>query len=319
MKEIFISSLEVGETITSFFMLKELNIRVGSNGKKYCDMTLADKSGEITAKKWDISEDDENLFGSFPEYAIVKVKGTITEWQTQKQMKVTLIREANDQDPIEMMDYVRCAPEDPEEMYEFILSKAESLGDEDFKKICVKLLTENKDRLLYYPAASKNHHAEMAGLLYHVKRMLMSGEKLCDVYTYLNKDLVMCGVIIHDIEKLNEIESNEYGISPGYSFEGQMLGHLVQGVKKIDQVCSELDVPSEKAIMLEHMMISHHYEPEYGSPRKPMFAEAELLHYLDIVDARMYDYEYALEAMEEGQVSDRIWTLDNRRIYKQTF
>ena len=114
-------------------------------------------------------------------------------------------------------------------MYAYILEKAENFQDEDLKKLCVKMLTENKEKLMYYPAAQKNHHAEMAGLLYHIKRMLMNGERMCQVYTMLNQDLVLAGVILHDMEKLNEIESNELGISSGYSFEGQMLGHLIQG------------------------------------------------------------------------------------------
>jgi 3'-5' exoribonuclease len=156
----------------------------------------------------------------------------------------------------------------------------------------------------------------MAGLLYHVKRMLMMGQKACDVYTNLNRDLVLAGVILHDMEKINEIESNELGISTGYSFEGKMLGHLVQGVKMIDKLAEELNVPREKAIMLEHMIISHHYEPEFGSPKKPLFPEAEMLHYLDVLDTKMFDMQEAVEKTEPGEFSDRIWTLDNRTIYR---
>ena len=159
----------------------------------------------------------------------------------------------------------------------------------------------------------------MGGLLYHIKRMLMAGERLCEVYTGLNRDLVMCGVVIHDMEKLNEIESNELGISPGYSFEGQLLGHIVQGVREVEKMTAKIPgFPREKAIMLEHMILAHHYEPEYGSPKKPLFAEAEILHYLDILDARMFDFEEALLKTEPGDFSDRIFTLDNRRIYKHS-
>ncbi len=169
---------------------------------------------------------------------------------------------------------------------------------------------------MYYPAASKNHHAEFGGLLYHMKRMLMTGVRVCEVYTNLNRDLVVTGVIIHDIEKINEIESNELGISPGYSFEGKMLGHIIQGIKTIDRLTLEMDFPREKAIMLEHMILSHHYEPEFGSPKKPLFPEAEILHYLDIIDARMYDMEDALVATQPGEISERVFTLENRQLYK---
>ena len=155
-----------------------------------------------------------------------------------------------------------------------------------------------------------------SGLLYHVKRMLMTGERVCQVYINLKRDLVAAGVILHDMEKLNEIESEEDGIATGYSFEGQMLGHIIQGVKSLDKLTMELDFPREKAIMLEHMILSHHYEPEFGSPKKPLFPEAEVLHYLDILDARMFDMQAALDSTEPGNFSDRVWTLDNRKIYK---
>ena len=144
----------------------------------------------------------------------------------------------------------------------------------------------------------------------------MTGERVCEVYTNLNRDLVVTGVILHDMEKLNEIMAETDGIATGYSFEGQMLGHIIQGVKTVDRMTLELGFPREKAIMLEHMILSHHYEPEFGSPKKPLFPVAELLHYLDILDARMFDMEAALEATPAGGFSDKVRTLDNRKLYK---
>jgi 3'-5' exoribonuclease len=121
------------------------------------------------------------------------------------------------------------------------------------------------------------------------------------------------------MEKLNEIESNEWGISPGYTMEGQLLGHLIQGVKTIDRMAREAGISEEKAVMLEHMIISHHYEPEFGSPRKPMFPEAEVLHYLDMMDAKIYDFEDALAGVLPGEFSQRVRTLDGRLLYKPSF
>ena len=205
-------------------------------------------------------------------------------------------------------------------MYLYILEKADEMADQDLKKLCTRILEDNQEKLMYYPAAAKNHHAELSGLLYHMKRMLMTAERICQVYPNLNQDLVMAGVIIHDMEKLNEIEADQLGMASGYSFEGQLLGHLVQGIKTIDRLAEELGVGKEKAVMLEHMILSHHYEPDFGSPKKPLFPEAEILHYLDIIDARMYDMQEALEATLPGEFSDRIWTLDNRKLYKpETF
>lgn len=147
----------------------------------------------------------------------------------------------------------------------------------------------------------------------------MHAEVLVTVYPILNRDLLIAGVIFHDIEKMTEIRSNEFGVSDGYSFEGKLLGHLVQGVKVIDELAKELGISEEKSIMLQHMSISHHYEPEFGSPKKPLFPEAEMLHYLDIMDAKMYDIEEAMSSTEPGEFSDRIWSMDNRSLYRATF
>ena len=316
MKEIYVKDLRKDQEITEFFMVKSAAVKTGSNGKQYLDITLGDKTGELTGKKWDVSDGEYPALVDIKEKDIVKIKGVITEWAGQLQFRVQRIRKANENDGQQIGDFVKAAPENPQEMYDFIFDTAQNLTDRDLRELCVRLLTENKDRLLYYPAASKNHHAQLGGLLYHTKRMLMTGMRVCEVYTNLNRDLVLTGVILHDMEKLNEIDADIDGIASGYSFEGQMLGHLIQGVKLVDRMALEMGMDREKAIMLEHMILSHHYEPEFGSPKKPLFPEAEVLHYLDILDARMFDMQAALEATEPGAFSDRVWTLDNRRLYK---
>jgi 3'-5' exoribonuclease len=318
MKELYISMLKTDDEIQEYFIVKSVAIKVGANNKQYLDLLLGDSTGEVPSKKWDISDGELSSIKAIKDGDIVKVKATVTAWNGQKQMKVMKIRVINDQDEIEITDFINAAPEDPKEMYDYIYKKAFGLKDKDLNTLCTKLLEENKEKLMYYPAAQKNHHAQKSGLLYHIKRMLMSGEFLCQVYTNLNVELVITGVIIHDIEKLNELESNELGISSGYSFEGQMLGHLVQGVKLLDRIAIEIGMPREKAIMLEHMMLTHHYEPEFGSPKKPLFPEAEILHYLDMIDARMFDMQAALDATNPGEFSDRVWTLDNRKLYKMS-
>ena len=316
MKETYIKDLRKDQEVVDFFMVKMAAVKTGSNGKQYLDITLGDRTGELTGKKWDVSDGEYPALAGLKEKDLVKIKGVITEWAGQLQFRVQRIRKANENDGLQIGDFVKAAPEEPQEMYDYIFTVAQNLTDGDLRELCIRLLTENKERLLYYPAASKNHHAQLGGLLYHTKRMLMTGERVCEVYTSLNRDLVLTGVILHDMEKLNEIDADTDGIASGYSFEGQMLGHLIQGVKTVDRISLEMGMDREKAIMLEHMILSHHYEPEYGSPKRPLFPEAEVLHYLDILDARMFDMQTALEATEPGKFSDRVWTLDNRRLYK---
>ena len=318
MKDIYIADIKTNQELISYFIVKTIAIKVGSNKKAYLDLLLADATGEISAKKWDIADEEMPGLNRIKEGTVIKVKALVTEWNGMKQLRVSRIRQTSAEDNIVMKDYIKAAPEEAADMYAYIYGKAEAFEDKDLRNICIKQLTDNKEKLMYYPAAQKNHHAELAGLLYHVKRMLMMAERVCEVYTNLNRELVMAGVILHDMEKINEIDSNEMGISTGYSFEGKMLGHLVQGVRTIDRLAAELDIPREKAVMLEHMIISHHYEPEFGSPKKPLFPEAEMLHYLDMIDAKMFDMQEALEKTEPGGFSDRVWTLDNRNLYKVT-
>jgi len=316
MKETYISDLKVESEVQDFFMVKSIAIKIGANKKQYLDLVLGDSTGEISGKKWDVSDEELPALSEIKAQEIIKIRGAVTEWNGLRQLRVMRIRKTIAEDEFEMSDFIKSAPEKGEEMYSFIIGKANAIKDEDLKAICVNFLGRNKEKLLYYPAAQKNHHAELGGLLYHIKRMLITAEKICEVYTNLNKDLVVSGVILHDIEKINEIEANELGIASGYSFEGQMLGHIVQGIVSIEKMAEELGTPREKVIMLQHMILSHHYEPDFGSPKKPLFPEAEILHYVDIIDARMYDMQEAIEATEPGEFSDRIWTLDNRKLYR---
>lgn len=316
MKDIYISDIKTHQELISYFLVKSSAVKVGSNKKAYLDLLLADCTGEISAKKWDIADEELPGLEKIKDGSIIKVKAQVTEWNGMKQLRVSRIRQTSAEDHLVMKDYIKAAPEEATDMYDYIYSRAEAFQDQDLRNICIRELTDNKEKLMYYPAAQKNHHAEMAGLLYHVKRMLMMAERACEVYTNLNRELVMTGVILHDMEKINEIQSNELGVSTGYSFEGKMLGHLVQGVRTIDRLANELGMPREKAVMLEHMILSHHYEPEFGSPKKPLFPEAEMLHYLDMIDAKMFDMQDALEKTEPGEFSDRVWTLDNRTLYR---
>lgn len=316
MKDIYISNLKTNKEITGYFLVKSIALKVGSNKKNYLDLVLGDESGEINGKKWNIADEEVAGLERVREGCIIRVRALVTEWNGMKQLKVSRIWMTSAEDNIDMKDYIKAAPENPKEMYDFIYAGAAAFADEDLRRLCTKILDDHREKLMYYPAAAKNHHAELGGLLWHMKRMLMTAERVCEVYTNLNRDLLMAGVILHDIEKMTEIESNELGVSPGYSFEGKMLGHLVLGVRELDKLCVELGIGREKAVMLEHMVISHHYEPEYGSPIRPLFPEAEMLHYLDMIDAKMFDMEEALGKTEEGSFSERVWTLDNRTVYK---
>ena len=319
MKEYFINTLQIDEEFIDFFMVKAIGVKVGSNKKNYLDVTLGDSTGEINGKKWDVSDEELKNLSAIKEGDIVKIKALVNEWNGIKQLRIARIRRDVPSDDINMPDSVKAAPEDPKEMFEDVMGRAQAIKDEGLRKVAVSALEDNRERLLYYPGAMRNHHAELGGLLYHIRRMLTMGLKACQVYTNLDKDWVVCGVIMHDMEKLNELKASELGISSGYSVKGNMLGHLVMGAVELKARAEAAGLSEEKTVMLQHMIISHHYEPEFGSPIRPLFPEAELLHYLDMLDAKMYDFEAALQTAEPGTFTERVRTLDGRMLYRPTF
>ncbi len=308
-----ISELKAGEKVDGFYLVKSFEVKKTTNGKQYIDIELVDRTGEINAKIWEYSEDKEAVFLEDP---IVKIRGEVLEWNGSKQLKVNKIRSKTPADSIKISELIPSAPIDQDEMFTEVKLYINKINDMEIKLLVENIIAKYSKKLKYYPAAKKNHHSYRGGLLYHMLRMLQSGERLCQVYSFLKTDYVYAGVILHDICKILEMDSDEYGIVSDYTMEGKLLGHIIQGVKEIETEGEKIGISREKSIVLQHMVLSHHYEPEFGSPKKPMTPEAELLHFLDIIDARMFDFEHALQGVEPGGFTDKIWLLDNRNLYK---
>lgn len=306
-----ISELEVEDRIDGFFVIKSFEKKTAASGREYYDLDLLDDTGIINAKIWEIEKGEDISEGDF-----VKVRGEVISWKDVKQMKIFKARKVVESDDVKIEDYVQSAPIEAIKMYSEIMEYTEAMVSEDIKKLVETILLEKKDKLMYYPAAKGNHHAIRSGLLYHMLRMLRAGEKLLEVYDGMNADLVYAGVILHDLAKIEEMEANELGIVSDYTKEGKLLGHIIQGIKEIDRVARENGIDGEISLVIQHMILSHHYYPEHGSPRYPMIPEGELLHYLDIIDARIYDMQKALSEVKEGEFTSRVWTLDNRQLYK---
>ncbi|WP_202127721.1 HD domain-containing protein [Clostridium sp. C8-1-8] len=308
-----INEFEQNERVEGFFLIKSLSLKTANaNGKKYLDFALGDSTGEIAGKLWEVNDDNED---AFKENTIVKIRGMVSAWQGNLQLKIEKIRNIDKEDDVNIQDYVQSAPFDSEYMYSNIKEHIDNMKNEDIRNIVGYLFEGSKEKLMYYPAAKKNHHAIRGGLLYHIMTMLTVAENLSSIYTFLNKDLLYAGVILHDLGKMKEMDSNELGIVSEYSLEGTLLGHITQGIKDVEVVGESFKADREVIVLLQHMILSHHYEPEYGSPVKPMIAEAEMLHYIDIIDARMYDIRRVTGETEAKQFSERLWSLENRRIY----
>ena len=162
---------------------------------------------------------------------------------------------------------------------------------EDLRKLVTEVLRMAGDRLMYFPAAQRLHHAERSGLLHHTTGMLRTAEHILAAYPFLNGDLLRAGVILHDLCKIQEMKSDSLGNVSDYTRDGLLIGHLVRGVAQLQLAAQNVGVEGEIVLLLEHMILSHHGEAEYGSPRMPMFPEAEALHWIDLLDARMNEMQ----------------------------
>ncbi|MFT8313496.1 MAG: OB-fold nucleic acid binding domain-containing protein [Clostridium sp.] len=311
-----ISELKAGNRIDSFYVIKSVSSRVSSNNKKFLDLIVGDKSGEISAKLWDASTEDEELY---KENKLVKIRAAVVEWQNNLQLKIDKIRLVTEKDGIEIKDFVPSAPYEADDMYIVMLDYIGRIKNKDIKNIVNYIIDNAGDKLMNFPAAKKNHHSIRSGLLYHITTMLKAAEALSKVYVFINTDLLYAGVILHDMSKLEEMDASELGIVTTYTIEGQLLGHIVMGVEKIGEAAEKIGADKEISMILQHMILAHHYEPEYGSPKKPMFPEAEMLHYLDDMDATMFDMKKAVDSVKPGEVSDPVWSLEKRRIYNSKF
>lgn len=310
-----IAEFQPNDKIEGFFIIKASECRTATNSKKYLDFTIGDKTGEINAKYWNYNEGDEELY--VPN-TLIKVRGSVTVWQSNIQFKIDRIRLTKEQDNVEISDFVPSAPYPPEDMYQVLDGYINKIQNNDIKNIVKTIINDYDNKIMHFPAAKKNHHAVRSGLLYHTTTMLKAGEKLCEIYTFINTDLLYGGIILHDLAKMDEMDSSELGIVSDYTVEGQLLGHIIQGIKNVELAAEKVGADKETTMLLQHMILSHHYEADFGSPKKPMIPEAQMLHYLDIMDASLYDMHKAADEANKGEFSNQIWSLDKRKIYKPT-
>lgn len=292
-----------------FFVVRSSEQRVSSNGSKYVDMTLSDKTGEINAKVWDTLAEPPEVG------AVLRVRAQILEYNGKLQMRVDKMRLATEQDNVSYDALIPCAPEDPRAMLAEIRGAVESMLDDDLRKLTGALLDDAGDALLTAPAALKLHHAERSGLLHHTVGMLRLARSFAELYPVLDKDLLFAGVIAHDLAKLNELIIDNLGLVREYSADGFLIGHLARGIVNIELAARRVAVNSERVMLLQHMILSHHGEPEFGSPRRPMFLEAEILHIIDLADARINEMSSNISRLKPGGFSEKIWSLD-RRLYR---
>ncbi|MFO7636816.1 MAG: HD domain-containing protein [Clostridia bacterium] len=309
-----ISDLKDGMICDGTYILKAAELKKTAAGKMYIDMTLLDDTGEVNAKKWDARE--EEMTGLKLNRLYV-VNSRVGIWQNFLQLTINSMKMGDEQTQGRISDFVPAAPFTPEEMLATVHAYIDRIGNKDMQRLLKAVYGQYEEKLKYYPAAKSLHHAIRGGYLYHIATMLKTAEAISGVYAELDMDLLYTGILMHDIMKLEELSSNELGIAD-YSREGQLLGHIEMGISLVDEKAKELGLDKDAMLLVKHMILSHHNKPEYGSSKSPMFLEAEILHYIDLIDARVYDFTLHYNTVMPGEFTERIWSLE-RRIYRPDY
>ncbi|MBQ8550394.1 MAG: HD domain-containing protein [Clostridia bacterium] len=302
-------------TVEAFCIVKSCDKKVSSKGDTYLDILLSDKSGEINAKLWSYSPAEHGEYGADD---LVKVRGTLSKYQGNDQLRIDRIRPVLPSDNVQLEDFVKSAEYSGAAMFDELLHIAEGFEDNTIKQLTVTLLTRNREALLFWPAAYKLHHAIRGGLLLHTLSIVRLCDGVCKIYPNVDRELLMAGAMLHDIAKTVEFEVSAAGTATGYSVKGNLIGHLAEGAMMIRDTAKELGLDGETAMLLEHMVLSHHGDPEFGACMRPMFLEAILLSQLDMLDATVYEVNDAVGNLEKGEFSGRMWALDNRKLYNHS-
>ena len=301
---------EKAGVVEFYAFVKSCERKSAKNGTFYLDMVLADKDGELVAKLWDFKGD------ILPEVnSVMKFLGTLQQYNGNDQFIIQKMRPTVESDNINMSDYVKSADYTGNSMLDEVISIVNGFNDAELKSVVLSMLEDNKEQLLFFPAAEKLHHAVTGGLLYHTLSIIRLAECVCGIYPCIDRELLLSGAILHDIAKIREYTVNSAGIVDGHTVEGMLLGHLVMGAEDVGRKCDELNISANTKYLLQHMLISHHGKLEFGAAVRPAFIEAEVLSQLDVFDANMYEMADAVKDVKSGDFTGRLWMLDNRRLY----
>jgi 3'-5' exoribonuclease len=310
MKELYIADLNnyENQVITSFFAVSSRHDRSKRDGALYFALTLSDRTGQMEARMWETAE-----AGEFASGDVVKVRGLVCRYREFLQLNVEKIRKANP-DEVDLGDYVPRTERDIDELWGELNGYVESFIDPYLKALLRSFLDdpETASALREAPAAKSMHHAWIGGLLEHIVSLLGIADLAAKHYN-VHRDLLLTGVVLHDIGKLQELR---WGTSFDYTIEGQLIGHIAIGVSLIDRKIDAIPgFPPGLRVLVQHMVLSHHGKYEFGSPKLPMTPEAVLLHYLDDMDAKMQTLRsefarHVTAGRDPGEVTDWVRSLE---------
>ena len=298
MKEIYVRDLQPNQIITSAFLVQTKDVRFKKTGEGYLSLSLSDKTGELEAKIW---ENVEELAPLFERDDFVKVKGAVQIFRKKPQLTIHKLRRMEENE-VDLADYFPQSARDLDEMWQELESVVASVDNPHLQALLSRIILDPEiaARLRLAPAAKSMHHAFIGGLLEHILSLCRLAKLVLQNYPGLDQDLVIAGVLLHDLGKIYELS---YARSFGYTSDGQLLGHMILEIEILHKKLADMpDFPRPLQTLLEHLIISHHGQYEFGSPKLPMFPEALLLHYIDDLDSKLQGMQMliAKEAAIEG-------------------
>lgn len=305
-----IQEFKEGQKVQTSLLITQMTKGITTSGSPYASFVLQDQSGSIEAKLWDAK--DEAITGIVAG-KVAMISGEVLKYRNALQLRLYAI-ELMDEALINPSDYVATSNYSPEELKASIVNSLNSIQDPIYHALVKAVLQEFDDRLYHYPAAAKNHHDFAGGLATHVVSMIALADAIANLYPSLSRDLLISGVICHDIGKTVELSGP---VLTEYTLEGKLIGHISIMETKIAEIAKRMGYQDhEQALLLRHLILSHHGEYEFGSPVLPLVMEAEILNYIDNIDARMNMFEKALANTQAGEWTQRIFPLENRAFYR---
>ncbi|MGQ9635681.1 MAG: 3'-5' exoribonuclease YhaM family protein [Bryobacteraceae bacterium] len=283
MKSPYANDLPLNQPVTATFLVHSKEIRQKKSGEPYLSLVLGDRTGELDAKMW---ENVAEVMDTFDRDDFVRVKGQLIVYQNRPQFTIHKVQRLSESD-VELEDFFPVSTRHPEEMFSELREIIVGIQNCHIRALLELVFKDEKVAALYRkaPAAKTVHHAYLGGLLEHTLSLCALCRFAASHYKDLDLDLLLAGAILHDIGKIYELD---YSRSVSYTTEGQLLGHIVLGLRLLDEKLRCLpEFPAKLRALLEHMILSHHGRLEFGSPKEPMFPEALLLHFLDDLDAKM--------------------------------
>lgn len=317
-EHVFVEEMKNGEKVMGKYLIKSVKNCTAKNGSKYLRMSLSDKTGDIQMLIWNdttgFTPEDEGRIASFDAAEVCEFNGQIQ--LTAKADDIVLLW-AEDLSKDELMIFIKTAPLDPCDMMDDVDAFVDSIQDEDYKNVCLKLLEMNRSDFMMLPAAKSIHHAFVSGLLMHTTNMIWNAAYIADLYgpDVIDRSLLLAGVLLHDIGKLREFSIDTVGEVADYTNEGQLTGHLVIGADMVEEAANAVNMPEDKKILLKHMILSHHGQPEFGAVVRPACVEADVLSMIDMLDSRIEIYREVMKNNAPDTFTKKVFALDNRRVY----